>query len=133
MKWIAALFAFAQLAMVGTPAMAQADLGAYGSVRTVETISWIEEWDEAQGRWVRVTPKEAVETSHAIPTITTTIVDGRVVSQTREAARFARPSMSPNAAPMLARYDGPFKPWFLRRNEVMVDVVPPVAPDSDAR
>lgn len=27
-----------------------------------------------------------------------------------------------SGAPMLARYDGPLTPWFMRRNEVMVDV-----------
>lgn len=38
-----------------------------------------------------------------------------------------------DGAPMLARYDGPFTPWFLRRNEVMVDVAPSTTSDSDAR
>ena len=34
-----------------------------------------------------------------------------------------RDGHTPTGAPMLARYNGPFTPWFLRRNEVMVDIV----------
>ena len=31
------------------------------------------------------------------------------------------------SAPMLARYDAPFMPWFLRRNEIQVQISPTVA------
>lgn len=33
-------------------------------------------------------------------------------------------------APRLARFDPPFKPWFLRRNEVVQDVVRPTTPGA---
>lgn len=32
--------------------------------------------------------------------------------------------LTPTGAPRFARFDPPFKPWFLRRNEVVQDVVP---------
>ena len=41
----------------------------------------------------------------------------------------ARDGHTAAGAPMLARYNGPMTPWFLRRNEVMVDIVPA---DADA-
>lgn len=34
----------------------------------------------------------------------------------------ARDGIRPLGAPILARYDAPFKPWFLRRNETMVEI-----------
>jgi hypothetical protein len=30
--------------------------------------------------------------------------------------------LKPLAEPVWARYDSPFKPWFLRRNEVLIPV-----------
>ena len=41
-----------------------------------------------------------------------------------------RDGIQPQGAPILARYDAPFKPWFLRRNETMVEIV---WPDRAAR
>jgi len=35
--------------------------------------------------------------------------------------------LTPIAEPVYARYDPPFKPWFLRRNEVQVEVSEPVS------
>ena len=35
----------------------------------------------------------------------------------------AAAGLVPTGAPRFARFDPPFKPWFLRRNEVVVDVV----------
>lgn len=40
----------------------------------------------------------------------------------------AAEGLRPIAAPRFARYDPPFKPWFLRRNEVLVDVEEDSAP-----
>ena len=96
------------LALLGAPAFAQ-DMGeAYGSVRTVVTESWVEEWDPVGQRWVRVADDAAaIVPPRDIPTVTTTILNGRVVAETHEAARFARPLVPQRAAPMLAQY-GPF-------------------------
>ena len=38
--------------------------------------------------------------------------------------------LTPVGAPRWARFDPPFMPWFLRRNEVVQDVVDPRTPDS---
>lgn len=38
--------------------------------------------------------------------------------------------LTPAGAPRFARFDPPFKPWFLRRNEVVQDVREPAAPDD---
>ena len=37
-------------------------------------------------------------------------------------AALARESLTPVGEPRFARYNPPFTPWFLRRNEVLVDV-----------
>lgn len=37
-------------------------------------------------------------------------------------AALAREGLVPLGEPRFARYDPPFKPWFLRRNEVLVDI-----------
>lgn len=109
MKWIATLLALFLLAVTGSPVAAQIAGEASGNMRTVSTESWVEEWDASQGRWVKVA--DTGEGYDAGLTITTTIVNGEIVSQdyaeARSAARFARPSVAANAAPMLAQY-GPF-------------------------
>lgn len=43
----------------------------------------------------------------------------------RLAAAVAAAGLTPVAPPRFARYDPPFKPWFLRRNEVLVSVRDP--------
>ena len=39
--------------------------------------------------------------------------------------------LTPVGAPRWARFDPPFMPWFLRRNEVVQDVVDPTVPETD--
>lgn len=40
-------------------------------------------------------------------------------------AALERAGLVPVSAPRFARYDPPFKPWFLRRNEIVIDVQGP--------
>ena len=112
MKCIAALFALCQLVFAAGPVAAQtpADYlaGGAGSVRTVATESWVEEWDPVTGQWVKVDVESAAGIPQdAIPTVTTTFVNGQVVSEARAAARYAQPEVRRGAATMLAQY-GPF-------------------------
>lgn len=41
--------------------------------------------------------------------------------------------LTPIGEPRFARFDPPYKPWFLRRNEVLVDVAERAAPGGSAR
>lgn len=108
--------------MIGSPAMAQQQVETYqaatgavqGSIRTVETESWIEEWDPARGQWVRVSEGQAAQhgapaqgAPAAMPIVTSTYVNGTLVSQSRSAARYAQPVVSPQQPAVLAQY-GPF-------------------------
>ncbi|WP_298300806.1 alpha/beta hydrolase [uncultured Erythrobacter sp.] len=112
MKRIAAFLAAIQLALVSSPLLAQgfATLGMEnnsGSYRTVTTQSWVEEWDPVQGRWVKVADDEVRVSDETLPTVVTTIVDGKKVSEIRSAARYARPA--PRNRPSMARAQfGPF-------------------------
>jgi hypothetical protein len=45
-------------------------------------------------------------------------------------AALAREGLEAVGEPVWARYDPPFKPWFLRRNEVLVEVRPDGVPES---
>lgn len=45
-----------------------------------------------------------------------------VENETALLAALAAAGFETIGAPMYARYDAPFKPWFLRRNEVMIEV-----------
>lgn len=45
-----------------------------------------------------------------------------VENETALLAAVAAAGLETIGAPMYARYDAPFKPWFLRRNEVMIEV-----------
>jgi hypothetical protein len=38
--------------------------------------------------------------------------------------------LTPVGGPRFARFDPPFKPWFLRRNEVVIDVEEPAGPEG---
>jgi hypothetical protein len=40
--------------------------------------------------------------------------------------------LAPVGSPRFARFDPPFKPWFLRRNEVVIDVEEPAEPGGGA-
>ncbi len=106
MKRIAAFFAVFLLACVGAPALAQDYAASYGGTRTVVTESWVEEWDPAIGQWVRVADTSTIQ-PEALPTVTTTIVNGRIVDETRSAARYAQPVSTRGNGAMLAQY-GPF-------------------------
>lgn len=107
MKRIAAILIAAQMAFVSSPLWAQGYAGSHSGSRTVETQSWVEEWDPVQGRWVKVADDEVGSDVETLPTHVTTIVNGAAVSQTRNAARYAVnvPATRPSAA--LAQY-GPF-------------------------
>lgn len=108
MKNLAALFAFALLSLLPASVAAQ----GHASTRVVETQSWVEEWDPHQGRWVRVDEEaEAAQTAN-LPTLVTTIINGREVTQTRpdtihSAVRYAQPIPADRPGRALAQY-GPF-------------------------
>ena len=57
MQWIAALAALVPVLAWSAPAAAQEAIGQ----RTVVTASWVEEWDPALGRWVRVDESGALD------------------------------------------------------------------------
>jgi len=112
MKCIVALFAAFQFLFLAGAATAQVpadySVGASGNLRTVASESWVEEWDPATEQWVRVEGKsDAGIPQAAIPIVTTTFVNGRVVSESRAAMRYAQPEVRRDAATMLAQY-GPF-------------------------
>jgi len=91
MQWIAALAALMQIFAWSAPASAQSSVGH----RTVVTTSWVEEWDPAVQRWVRVDEIEARAETAAPP------------SATISANRFAATDGSRPALAALAQY-GPF-------------------------
>lgn len=111
MKRIAAFFAFAQLAFISGicgPVAAQDMTASAGHHRSVTTQSWVEEWDPVQARWVKVAEDSANAAYEGnLPTIVTTVVGDKVVSETRSAARYAKPLTGPEPAVALGEY-GPF-------------------------
>lgn len=114
MKRIAALFACLQLALLGGlglggPLLAQEPHEVRSSARTVSTYTYVEEWDPAQGRWVRVDAEEATSVSadESMPTVVKTLLNGEIVSQARSAARYAQPIPASPRSEALAQY-GPF-------------------------
>lgn len=108
MKHLAALLILCQALFATSPVLAQMS-GAYGNTRTVNTQSWVEEWDPATGQWVRVDDETAAQTMAVAqaPTVTTTYLNGQLVSETRQAARYAQPRIVPGDGAVIARY-GPF-------------------------
>ena len=126
MKAIVACLALLQLLAMSGPALAQAVGEHRVGARVVSSESWVEEWDAASRRWVRVAETQASAVPEPATTITTHIRNGVVVAQTREthrnsfpqaypqagpaapgATRYAQPVAARGAAPILARY-GPF-------------------------
>lgn len=114
MDRIAAFLAIIAAVLLGTPAFAQDMQAGYGpadhsSLRTVATESWVEEWDPATGRWVRIADEDAAAYSSQgeLPVVTTTFVNGINVTETRTAARYAVPVAPRSPAASLGRY-GPF-------------------------
>lgn len=107
MKKIAALFAIVQLALFSSPAMAQDYAWQAGGHRSVTTQSWVEEWDPAQGRWVKVADEEVSARDENLPTLVTTIINGKKVTETRSAARYAEPASVGDASIALGEF-GPF-------------------------
>jgi len=107
MKKVAAFLTAVQLALVSSPLWAQGTEASHGGYRTVATQSWVEEWDSTQGRWVKVADSVVSASDETLPTVVTTILNGKKVSETRRAARYARPIPANRPAVALAQY-GPF-------------------------
>lgn len=112
MKRIATFFAMFA-ALIASPAVAQPVQAGYGHAgyggRTVVTESWVEEWDPATGRWVRVADEVASDFAAEtdMPVVTTTFINGVKVTETRSAARYAVPLEPRRTDAMLGQY-GPF-------------------------
>jgi hypothetical protein len=52
--------------------------------------------------------------------------DERIQQQERSLLeRLSADGLAPLGTPELARYNAPITPWFMRRNEILVEVVPP--------
>ncbi|MEP0391075.1 MAG: hypothetical protein ABJ205_11915 [Erythrobacter sp.] len=107
MKKIAAFLIAAQLALTSSPLWAQEYAGAHNGSRTVETRSWVEEWDPVRGRWVKVDGEDLRPEGRAMPTVVTTITNAKAVSETLGAVRYAGPVPVNRAPATLAQY-GPF-------------------------
>lgn len=118
MIWLRSLLAVvaALLALVLAPAGSAEARSSTGSVRSVVTASWVEEWDPAAQRWVRVAESPAAVRAEAatISQTTSTLRSGVVVTETilaPEAPSFAIPRQGlyrPGTGPFLAQY-GPFR------------------------
>ena len=105
MRKLIGLFALFQLFMFPAASAAQ----DYAGTRTVSTTSWVEQWDPVKERWVRVSDR-AKQTRAPVTTVTTHIVNGKVVSQTTQAgaARYAVPVQPQPQTKAAAQY-GPFR------------------------
>jgi hypothetical protein len=103
MRWIAVLAAFLQILAWTSPVQAQPVTGQ----RMVVTTSWVEEWDPASQRWVRV--GEPAQTIEGRPAIRNSwIRDSEAhVAVKAEATRFAVAPAKAAPRQALAQY-GPF-------------------------
>ncbi len=71
----------------------------------------------------RVRIRSAPPTRAAVLTFSGLTRDHVVSRRTKELLEFVRNrNLTPADAPILARYDPPWTPWFVRRNEVMIAV-----------
>ena len=122
MPRICALIGLFAAMLIAGPVAAQHASGDYGAsygggARTVAVERWVEEWDPASGRWVRVSDEDAATIPATIPSsisgdaqmpvVTTAFVGGVTVTETRSAARYAVPIAPRAPAAMLGQY-GPF-------------------------
>ena len=122
MQRICVLIGLFAAMLIAGPVAAQHASGDYGAsygggARTVAVERWVEEWDPASGRWVRVSDDDAATTPATIPSsisgdaqvpvVTTAFVGGVTVTETRSAARYAVPIAPRAPAAMLGQY-GPF-------------------------
>lgn len=109
MQWIAALAVFVQLLALSAPAHASAPAAAQGDAgqRTIVTTSWVEEWDPATQRWVRVDEPNAVAEARAsmVPVIHER--DAFHAQAQPTANRYRASSIRPTAQRAIAQY-GPF-------------------------
>jgi hypothetical protein len=105
----------ALLALMLAPLDAATAHGPVGSTRSVATTSWVEEWDPAAQRWVRISesPAAAASSEAALVSRTTVAANGAVITETviTPHAPFAFPrqgALRPGAQAALAQY-GPFR------------------------
>ena len=103
MQWIAALAVLVQLFAWSAPASAQANLGQ----RTIVTTSWVEEWDPATQRWVRLGDPRALAGVRASRAPVVDASQAVRVSQQPVANRYRASATRPIAQRAIAQY-GPF-------------------------
>lgn len=103
----------AVLALLLVPFGAAEARSAAGGARTMMTTSWVEEWDPAAQRWVRIADSPAAVRAEAVVSQTTTAQAGVVITETILApnAAFAilrQASPRPGTQGFVAQY-GPFR------------------------
>ncbi|QUL37704.1 alpha/beta hydrolase [Erythrobacter sp. JK5] len=104
MKFLATLFAAIQLALLPGALAAQ----DYAGARTVVTERWVEEWDPATQRWVRVADDPAgFAATQDLPVVTAASIETMAVDAVPNAARYSLPERGPRLETGLAQY-GPF-------------------------
>lgn len=106
---LASLLVVLALLLSGGGALAHS--ASPSGARVVASSSWIEEWDPASGRWVRIdesvqTPPAAAPATLAAAVSTTVTRDGALI--VTETVRALEPARDRAASPALARF-GPFR------------------------